>query len=1335
MTARHRNSKYFVVGGPVEPDRECYIVREADALFYARLLEDDYCYVLAPVHTGKTSLMAHTALRLRGDGIRVATVDLAQISGRDSTDDVGRWYYSIAYRIIRELRIRSDMQTWWQERSGLTNMQRLREFFLEVVLENTEEHVVIFFDRIEAVVGRPSARELLAAVRACYDARAMEPEYQRLTFAMLGSANIGQVMPGGHDSPFDISTEIVLGDFDATELRQLVGGLSCDQMTAGQMSERIWSWTRGHPYLSQKILRALARRSDQQLSISMVDEVVAALFLSRGGPSDEPHLIAVGKQVVRESVGKVARLSLYGRIRKGAKVTADLKLDIHRDLFKSGIVVIDAQGHFAIRNGVYEQAFTALWVNQNLPFGWKGLATAALIAVMLLGIPLWYSQFLPKPYIEDLTEPNQEYVTALNAYKRLHFLPGFGNTADQLFADYLVKQSRRARRLAEAERINERLAEIPGQQELSESLLAEFWDRRALASMTRGDRDAALLYAARAIKNPTPERRQLVAELLGSDYGKLQGTIRTSVPLTALELDKASGLITTLDEQHRVDIWHSLEGLPRRIQRLELLAEEIIPLQRRLIFQGATGGSRLVLIVRTDHPRPTDVLVELRAPSGRQVQLSLGAESAGGEAGEFRFDSRTNSAFKALMDENVDGTWSAYFTDALQGVSGSLLDWEIQVDGVPAEHPGGVSLDPVLIPESGVTLLASSALAPGGQRALSWPSDPAIRGDILVWNIAGGEILARVPRPSNTVDVRFARGQDRVLISAANSIELWDIERAALLISISIEPSLVPVLSDNGRFLVVDSVLDDLENVLAVWDLDELSEVGRLVTGTLAELVATDSAGRFLAVSDGDRLVRLWSVRDGKLVAEYEHGAKPTSIRFDATGQWLSTQDAAHSFRLWSLEGSDSPVITRSASSAWSVSISEGSMLLGSLDRGFEIIGLPNGDVIGEGFRHGVPVARNVADDFVAPVWLAAEQGFAVTYDGKEAVKVWKLPQTGRVEEIIGNRMTEAGNHAAISRDGRQLAIATNAGDVRILPIDQNALLMPGAVDDPGFIGHLGRVTSITFDASGSLVASGSFDGTIRVWETASGAPRSFFASHADDAVHDLVFSPDGNHVISASRRSVIVIDALDGELLAQMQIQGENPRLAISDNGQHIYIADDRGGLTRWIWRTDISESLVGPDSGIRHVAVNSDESVFVTADRQRRIQVWDTATATPRAQPVRTAAAVDFLWLDPAGDHVVVQAGIWLYGLDVSPAGLRNQVTRLLESVPATVYPANNGAEAYVLSGPHTSRPTLRRIILAQPWPDPPDESLEQIIPDIESSLRLTINDWGEPQPLQQF
>ena len=67
--------------------------------------------VVGHVNTGKTSLMARTANQLRADGVLVATVDLGNISSRDMADDVGRWYYSVAYRICRELRIRSDIRT------------------------------------------------------------------------------------------------------------------------------------------------------------------------------------------------------------------------------------------------------------------------------------------------------------------------------------------------------------------------------------------------------------------------------------------------------------------------------------------------------------------------------------------------------------------------------------------------------------------------------------------------------------------------------------------------------------------------------------------------------------------------------------------------------------------------------------------------------------------------------------------------------------------------------------------------------------------------------------------------------------------------------------------------------------------------------------------------------------------------------------------------------------------------------------------------------------------------------------------------------------------------
>ncbi len=59
MTTNPKDSKYFVVGGPVQPDRACYVLRDSDAELYQHLADGEYCYVVAPYHMGKTSLMAH----------------------------------------------------------------------------------------------------------------------------------------------------------------------------------------------------------------------------------------------------------------------------------------------------------------------------------------------------------------------------------------------------------------------------------------------------------------------------------------------------------------------------------------------------------------------------------------------------------------------------------------------------------------------------------------------------------------------------------------------------------------------------------------------------------------------------------------------------------------------------------------------------------------------------------------------------------------------------------------------------------------------------------------------------------------------------------------------------------------------------------------------------------------------------------------------------------------------------------------------------------------------------------------------------------------------------
>ena len=1340
MSNDKRNSKFYVVGGPVQPGQDSCILRDSDMQLYARLIEGDYCHVLAPSHEGKTTLMAQTAARLAADGIRVATIDLAQISSRNLEDDVGRWYYSFAYRIVRDLRIKADLQTWWQERSGLTIMQRLREFFLEVVLTGNDKPVVIFIDRIEAALGQAIARQLLAAIRACHDARATEPRYQQLTFALLGSVSVGQRIPDGHDSPFDISTQIELDDFEIPELRRLAAGLGTDQQTAKRITQAVWDWTSGQPYLSQKVFRGLARRKNSELTDALVDDVVATLFLSPSGPRDEPHLSAVAQEMLRESGGRAARLSLYRRIRKGRRISIDQDIDVHRDLLLSGLVKIDPDGYFCLRNRIYAEAYGPKWISQNQPVSWKNLALAATIALIFVGTPIWYTQYLPQAYIDDLSSPGQDYVSALESYRRLSFLPGFGEQADDLFADYLVQQSRQARRLAEVERFSESLAEIPGRPELGARMLAEFWERRATRAMERGERDEALLFALEMLGEPTAERRRLLTELIGADFDRLRGTIRTPQPLRAIAMDPVSGFVTTLDEQHRVDVLHLADSGLQRVQQLPLLAEEVIPLQRRLVYQGSGSGEQLELRVVTDHLRPTEIVVELRAPSGRQVQLVLDDAAQTAEAGVFQFVSRPGEPLATLLQENINGTWTASFTDSIQGVTGSLIDWQVSIDQVNAEPPAGIEPEISVIPEPGIARQMVSVLSPEGRRALTWPADPQVRGDLLVWDIANGEILARIPRPGNFSAAQFARGHDAVLITAGSVLEFHDIATATELARFTIEPAFAPVLSSNGRYLVVDTLEDEGANALTVWDLNTLKEIGRLVTGNVAELVAADPQGRFMAVGDGDRLVRLWSVGDGELLGEYEHAARPTRISFSADGSWLITQDAGFGFRIWPVDGDTRATLTRHGGSGWDASVAGTTLLLGSLDRGYEMIDLSSGLNKGGVFSHGIPAPRKNSTTRVSHALLSVTHGFAATYDGQQALKFWQLPPLLDVTRAALSNLagtgsvaaTRIGNATALSLDGRRVALATQDGDVRILPADRQALMLPAMSSGPSFIGHLDPISRVTFSPSGEFVASGSLDGSIRVWESAAGSPLSFFSGHADGAVHDLVFSTDDQYIFSASRRSVIAIDAADGTLLAQAQIQSERPRLALSPDGQRVYIAGDRGGLTRWHWESAIVEPLIAPGSGIRMVAVDGDESLLATADDRNTLKIWEVASMVTKERRERTPAAVEHLSFTSDGRHLLAQSGQWLSLFRVGESGPGFRSVRFLPAAPTAVAVAPGSLEALVLTQYSASIHGVDRLSLTEPGGEALDISLDTLRADIENRFRLVLDEWGDPQPL---
>src|SRR5262249_37884035 len=85
------------------------------------------------------------------------------------------------------------------------------------------------------------------------------------------------------------------------------------------------------------------------------------------------------------------------------------------------------------------------------------------------------------------------------------------------------------------------------------------------------------------------------------------------------------------------------------------------------------------------------------------------------------------------------------------------------------------------------------------------------------------------------------------------------------------------------------------------------------------------------------------------------------------------------------------------------------------------------------------------------------------------------------------------------------------------------------------FRGHTGGVCNLRFSPDGWTLASASRDGTIRLWEAASGQERRCLKGHRG-AVHSIPFSADGRTLVSGGEDTTVLIWPLDERVLAHQK-------------------------------------------------------------------------------------------------------------------------------------------------------------------------------------------------------
>ncbi len=525
--------------------------------------------------------------------------------------------------------------------------------------------------------------------------------------------------------------------------------------------------------------------------------------------------------------------------------------------------------------------------------------------------------------------------------------------------------------------------------------------------------------------------------------------------------------------------------------------------------------------------------------------------------------------------------------------------------------------------------------------ALAFSPDGALlvtvgdEADVFLWDPAAGKLLNRLK--GHTVSVWSALlSPDGTWLATAggdHTVRVWDAVTGQERLVLRGHKDAVRALavSPDGRRLASGGRYPD--NAVRLWD-PRTGELIAEMKGHANQIVSLGFSpdGSRIASASWDQTVRLWNGHTGAALAVLRgHIGWVHRLAFSPDGKRLVSASEDQTLRLWDTDNGEPRAVLRGhTGSIWAAVFSnDGATLIsGSHDGTVRLWDLERVE------RSGV--LRGHAG-FVYQVAFSpdGEQIASAAWDG--TVRLWDA-DTGSQAGLIPSPDPIA-TSAAYGPDGRELAFLARDDAVHLWDLvahkEKHRLKIPT---------NSFRDARLAWSRRGDLIAAGSHDGSVRIWNARTGEPLATLPREPG-AVRAVAFSPDGQTLASVGETgSLRLWDLRTRTLLHEAQEHAYAVYcVAFSHDGVLLATGSHDDTARLWDVKTPGAPGLavLAHPGKVFDVAFSPDGSRLATACGDNSIHFWDLQTGQEVGELRGHTAYVHGIAFSPDGSRLVSGSG----------------------------------------------------------------------------------------------